>query len=262
MAMLDTLTLRVTDPQAQGRFYRNALGMSDRGDGRLGYATPEAALRFLKADEPYEPQRSDLYWKIAISVPDIDLACRQLAARGVAVTTPRQFLDVGYLASLTDPEGFTIELIDHWFEGRRPAGEQDTQRLGGGPHLNLVTLRTADIAGIERSLLNWGMTSLSVQPVLPYGFTLYFYAFTDERPPKAALTAIENRTWTYQRPYTVLEIQHVHGLGSETRPADKAGGYGGLTVCSERPLDPCSQLGITMVRSPPPRLYDVRADLA
>ncbi len=232
MTKLDTLTLRVKDPEAQKRFCRTVMGMSDQGDGRIGYSDRETAIRFAAADAPYAPAPTDLYWKIAVSVPDIELACAQLKALGVSCTVPKQFRDVGFLAKFVDPEGFTVELIDHWFEGERPALEIDRSVLGGGAHLSLVTLRTADIAGIEADLLAWGMTPLSVQRVNPHGFTLYFYAFTDETPPDPDLEAVENRTWVYRRPYSVLEIQHVHALDAETNPAEGAGGYAGLSISS------------------------------
>ena len=243
-AKLDTLTLRVADPEAQRRFYRDVLGMSDRGDGRVGYAPGEMAIRFLEADAAYAPAPSDLYWKIALSVPDIDLACRQLREAGVACSDPAQFRDVGYLAKFTDPEGFPVELIDHWFEGQRPDEAVDETRLGGGAHLSLLTLRAAEIAAVEPGILNWGMTPLSVQRVEPYGFTLYFYGFADERPPNPDLTAIENRTWVYRRDYTVLEIQHVDALAAVTTRPEGAGGYGGASIKGGDALAPCPALAI------------------
>ena len=260
MAKLDTLVLRVTDPEAQRRFYRDVLGMSDRGDGRLGYAEREAALRFVAAEAPYAPRPSDLYWKIALSVPNIERACAQLRERGVLASEPRQFRDVGYLANVTDPEGFTIELIDHWFQGERPEEAhdethdkthdetQDDTRLGGGAHLSLITLRTADIAAVEPEILGWGMTPLSVQPVEPHGFTLYFYAFTEEVPPDPDLEAIGNRTWVYRRPYSVLEIQHLHALDAETSPSENAAGYVGITVSPAGSAPACPRLRIAAPR--------------
>lgn len=227
---LDTLSLRVRNPDAQRRFYCDVLGMHRRADGRVGYADLEALIDFKPATAAYEPQKSDLYWKIALSVPNIEMACKQLRTQGVTCSDPRQFRDVGYLAHVTDPEGFQIELIDHHFQGERPALDLNKDLLGGGAHLSLVTLRSADIQTLEPQLLAAGMTPLSVQPVETFGFTLYFYAFTVERPPRADLTAVENRTWVYQRPYTVLEIQHVHALEEETGQRSNAAGYNGLSV--------------------------------
>lgn len=249
MTKLDTLTLRVKDPAAQRRFYCDILGMSDLRDGRLAYSPQEMALRFVAADAPYVPRPSDLYWKIALSVPNIDLAYEQLQSAGITCTAPAQFRDVGFLAKVTDPEGFTVELIDHWFEGDRPREEHDETLLGGGAHLSLLTLRTADIAAVESEINGWGMTPLSVQPVDPHGFTLYFYAFTDEQPPNANLEAVENRTWVYRRPYTVLEIQHVHALKRETTPSENVGGYSGVTISSADPKASCERLKVTAERS-------------
>lgn len=245
MPRLDTLTLRVRDPEAQRRFYRDILGMTDRGEGRVGYAEGEMAIHFAKAETAYAPRPTDLYWKIAISVPNLDLAVGQLRARGIAVTPPRQFQDVAYLAHVTDPEGFTIELLDHWFEGERPEETHDTTRLGGGPHLGLLTLRTTDIDAVAPELLGWGMRPLSVQNVSTHGFTLYFYAFTNEAPPDPDLAAIENRAWVYQRSYTVLEVQHVHGLDAETHPSKGASGFGGVVLRPPEPKRVSRRLGLS-----------------
>lgn len=231
MPQLDTLTLGVKDPDAQRHFYRDVLEMSDLGDGRIGYAQAEVTLNFVQASGAYISQPADLYWKIAISVPDIDLAFEQLTAGGHECSPPRQFRDVGHLAKLTDPEGFTVELLDHWFKDERPASaDMDPNKLGGGPHISLVTLRTDDIARVEPDLLSFGMTLVSVQPVTPHGFTLYFYSFADELPPDSDLKAIQNRTWVYQRRTTLLEIQEVHTLESVAVPNQGNAGYMGLTL--------------------------------
>ncbi|MEM7269168.1 MAG: VOC family protein [Pseudomonadota bacterium] len=244
MARIDLLTLRVTAPAHQTQFYRDVLGMKERGDDCVGYADAEARLRFVQADAPYASQKSDLYWKIALSVPNIELAYEQLRKAGVDCSEPHQFEDVGYLAHFTDPEGFTIELIDHAFKGDRTPFALDETRLGGGAHLSLVTLRTAEIDEVEPTLLGWGMRKLSVQHLTAYGFTLHFYAFTDEAPPNADLASVENRTWVYQRPYTVLELQHIHRLSEERRPPQSEGGYDRLTFTAQKPLSPLRRLNI------------------
>jgi len=247
MAKIETLTLRVSDRNAQRKFYRDTLGMDDLGDGRIGYNHQETALQFVQADAPYNPQLNDLYWKIALSVPDIDLACAQLEEHGIECTEPTQFRDVGYLAKFTDPEGFTIELIDHWFKGERPMARHDETRLGGGAHLSLVTLRTADIAAVEPEIIACGMKPISVQPVDPYGFTLYFYAFTDETPPNPDLSAVENRTWVYRRPYTVLELQHVYAMAEERIALEGQGGFQELAISTSAPIP---RLNINPINKP------------
>lgn len=230
MPAIEAVRLRCSDPDTQTQFYCNVLGMRKRANGTIGYTDKEAGLLFEAAELPYRPSPQDLYWKIVVAVPDIDLAHRQLTQKGIAVQAPRQVGDVAYLAHLQDPEGFTIELLDHWFEGGRPTEASETQRLGGGPCLNLLTLRALDIGPVDRSVKALGMTPLSVVPVPTGGFTLYFYAFTDERPPSPNLLALENRTWVYQRPYTVLEIQHLSGAGRMKRPQTQEGGYAGTLV--------------------------------
>ncbi len=227
MPRIDTILLRCRDPLAQRRFYCEILGMDVRANGAVAYGSEEAGLKFEKATHSYQPTKGDIYWKIALAVPNIELACEQLTAQDIKVGTPHQFQDIGYLAHFQDPEGFTIELIEHWFEGNRPEGRHDTSQLGGGASLNLLTLRTHDIAPIREDCLAWGMTTLSVQPVNDYGFTLHFFAFTEDTPPNSDLEAVENREWLYQRPYTVLEIQAVHATGEKT-PADlDTAGYSG-----------------------------------
>ncbi|MEM7044079.1 MAG: VOC family protein, partial [Pseudomonadota bacterium] len=76
-----------------------------------------------------------------------------------------------------------------------------------------------------------GMTLLSIQPVTDYGFTLYFLAFTDERPPHDDLEAVGNREWLWQRPYTTLELQHVSGAtGPFALPAAEEPGFAGIAI--------------------------------
>ena len=225
MAKIETIRLRCVNPDGQVAYYRDVLGMDVLAADTVGYGGAEAALKFLPAKEPYRPQTNDLYWKIALAVPDIKLACQQLTDRGISVGTPRQFRDVGYLAHFQDPEGFPIELIAHAFEGQGQSEPVDPDRLGGGAHLNLLTLRAAEIAPIREACTAWKMMPLSVQPVESHGFTLYFFAFTSEQPPSKHLTAIENRTWVYQRPYTVLEVQHVHDADQVRATSGTQSGY-------------------------------------
>ena len=71
LAKIDTLTFRVSNPVRQSGFYRDVLGMREIAAGRLGYSDAEAKLRFVKAQAPYVPANTDLYWKIALSVPQL-----------------------------------------------------------------------------------------------------------------------------------------------------------------------------------------------
>ena len=230
MPKIETIILRCIDPAAQQKFYVDVLGMTAFDDGSVGYDDPNAHLKFIKSEKPYVGSPQDLYWKIAIALPNIELACKQLRAKGVDIGTPTQFQDIGYLAHFTDPEGFTVELIEHAFEGQRTEIVIDTKRLGGGPHLNLLTLRTDNIHASKMACEDLGMTPLAIQRVQPDRFLLYFYGFTDDTPPAADLTAVENRPWLYQRPYTVLEIQNYLTPTAILPPNVKQAGYGGMAI--------------------------------
>lgn len=211
MKRLSGLRLGVKDPAALVAFYSDMMGMQalQEAEGwRLGYAGGDADLLLLPDGAPYTHATTDRYWKIGICLPDLDLACAQLRARGVAVSEPRQFIDIGYMAHLQDPCGFVIELLQHDFEGQGPSGDPDLP-LGGGAHIGQITLRTGDIAA---ELARYSeMKLLSVQDVAARGFDLHFLAYTEENPPHPDLRAVENRPWLWRRPYTTLEFQHIAG---------------------------------------------------
>ena len=235
MPRIEKIILRCVDPDAQRRFYCDFLSMTLFDDGSVGYGGEEASLLFQKCETAYTPAPNDVYWKIALAVPDIELACRQLIGRGIPVGTPRQFSDIAYHAHFTDPEGFAIELIDHWFKGNRPAqtSEQtlNLDLFGGGACLNLLTLRSSSaIEAVIKPCLNSGMKMLSIMPVEPYGFTLYFLAQTTDTPPTADPYAVENREWLFQRKYTVLEIQHIQNPVEILSVNDHAAGYAGTVI--------------------------------
>lgn len=178
----------------------------------IGYGGEGANLVFLPAKGTALRRRgpNDRYWKIAITVPDLDCAYRQLRARGIEVTAPNQFRDIAYMSHLADPEGYTVELIQHTFGGNDLTRQgDDALPLGGGARLGLITLRTGDLETEFTTCRDQlGMRYLSRQDVPDLDFCLYFLAFTDETPPLPDVDAVENREWLWQRPYTVLEFQH------------------------------------------------------
>lgn len=230
MPKIAIIRIRCQNPKDLLKFYCDVLGMEVLAEDVVGYGGAEAALQFLPGTEPYQPQSHDLYWKVALAVPNIELAHQQLTEKGVSVGVPRQFRDVGYLTHFQDPDGFTIELIEHSFQGERREEATDPKRLGGGAHLNLLTLRTANIRPIQEACARWGMRPLSIQSVESNGFTLYFFAFTTETPPSSNLMALENRTWVYQRPYTVLEVQHLHDAEQVLGISGSHSGYLGTEI--------------------------------
>lgn len=234
-----TLTLNVADPAGLAAFYCEVLGMKRIGNASplaVGYGGDGARLEFLPGSDaaPFQADRSDRYWKIAITLPDLDCAYRQLSARGIEVTAPNQFRDIAYMSHLADPEGHTIELIQHTFDGNVLTRRgDDALPLGGGAQLGLITLRTDDLeAEFSACRDKFGMRYLSRQDVPDLGFCLYFFAFTEETPPIPDVDAIENREWLWQRPYTVLEFQHRNEGHIVHRSSDK---QGAATVVIETP---------------------------
>ena len=65
----------------------------------------------------YKSERNDVYWKIGLSLQDVNLAREKIMNLDTSqVSPPAQFFDIGYLCHLADPEGFSIELLQHTFE--------------------------------------------------------------------------------------------------------------------------------------------------
>ncbi|MEM7388205.1 MAG: VOC family protein [Verrucomicrobiota bacterium] len=244
---LAALQLDTRDPEASIAFYSTVLGMRLlRGPGlsnrqrptnhSLGFAqgaTLQLRHRPWLTSARYRTEETDSYWKIGITVPDVDLARTRLVAHGVEVTEPTQFHEIGYLCHLEDPDGYTIELLQHRFaDNQVPIPPQAQWALGSEPTLGQVSLNVSDI---EASLAFFcdriGMRLLSRQRVPGRGFTLYFLAATDEALPEANVTSVSNREWLWQRPYTTLELRAFDSAHSFTaHPAEEAIGFRGLTL--------------------------------
>lgn len=227
---LSRLCLKVQDARALATFCTDMLGMRDLGrpgSPAYGYDAGQCLLVFDEADvEPYAPASNDLYWKIGITVRDLDRAVAYLQEEGCPISQPRQFRDIGYMAHLRDPGGFAIELLQQGFEGNAaPAG--DGHPIGGQAILAHLTLRITDLASAQRFCeARLGMRLMSVQPVPERGFTLYFYAWSDEPLPDPDLEAVGNREWLWARPYTLLELQHWQsGLDRVRKPGPGEAGF-------------------------------------
>ena len=229
MPHLSGIRISVSDPAQLAEFYTTHLGMTareERDGWRVGFSGSDADMLLMPGGLAYWHATTDRYWKIGLTLPNVDLAHAQLGASGIEVSTPHQFRDIGYMCHLRDPAGFGIELLQHHFEGNRPDHLGDpAQPLGGGARVGQITLRTGDINATRTTCEGLGMRLLSVQPVREPDFDLYFWAFTNETPPNNDLYAVENREWLWQRPYTTLEFQHVEGL----KPTVNTG-YVGLEI--------------------------------
>lgn len=229
--------LRVEDAAGLSAFYRTVMGMRPFESGEppaWGY-DPAGCLLELRdgATAPYRPGKRDLYWKIGVTVGHLDSAVAFLRRGGWPVSDPVQFRDIGYLCHLRDPAGFTIELLQRGFEGNEappPAGHP----IGAQATLAHLTLRVADLvaarAWCEDRL---GLRLMSVQPVPDLGFTLYFYAWSDEPLPNPDLASVDNREWLWSRPYTLLELQHLEDEPEIALPRVPAAGFDGLAYESD-----------------------------
>ncbi|MFY2823114.1 VOC family protein [Ruegeria sp. MALMAid1280] len=230
---LSAVLLRVADPDRLTAFYTDVLGMTGRAQGsnrRVGYGGQDADLLLMPGGGGYTHDSGQRYWKIGITVPNVDLAAAYLRHKGVEVSDPNQFLDIGYMCHLKDPEGFVIELLQHDFQGNRPENAADPAEPFAKACIGQTTLRTGDIAAEDGFCRAQGMRLLSVQDVDQYGFDLHFYAFTDEVPPNPDLWSVENREWLWKRPYTTLEFQHLAGAQFAPAPDYRGLEVQGLTV--------------------------------
>ena len=213
-AAISSLHLRVPDTCGLAEFYCEALGMqsvpSNLGSLSLGYVPNSCQLVFRKeAVSDRIERKNNFYWKIGITVRNLDAAVHFLEQKGVSVSEPTQFKDIGYISHIKDPNGFTIELLQCGFKGNEQSVSQG-HRIGSQATLAHLTLRVTNIAAAHDYFVNTlGMRLLSVQPVTDHNFCLYFYSWSNERLPDPDLKSVANREWLWARPYTLIELQHL-----------------------------------------------------
>lgn len=225
----------VPHPEETSAFYRELLGMENTGQG-VGYDGEQASLVFIPAaSRGFVAVPSDFYWKIGITVRNLDHAVGYLQKQSWPVTDPKQFRDIGYLCHLHDPNGFPIELLQQNFKGNSPAGKPPGHAIGGQATLAHLTLRVNDINRAQDYLQQQcRMRLISVQPVTDLNFCLYFFAWDRAPLPTPELDAVENREWLWARPYTLIELQHVMSADAAVAPPDETGpGFCGLAMTVE-----------------------------
>ena len=259
MSHLAHVLLDISNPDASLELYTRRLGMrlkatdvsSEPGAAiySLSFVTGamlrlrhRTASKFVNAR--YRPRDSDAYWKIGVTVADVDVARERLLASGIEVTIANQFHDIGYLCHFDDPDGYCIELLQHAFQqNHSPRPLTDSEPLGTYPNLGQVSLNVTDIGNslaFYRDRL--GMKVLSRQYVPERGFTLWFLGHPDLKPPADSIDAIENREWLWSLPETTLELR-AYDRPTEPRrahPPNEELGFRGISLSSsaepDRPL--------------------------
>ena len=262
-------TLQIADPDRSLPFYQTVLGMTLLAERSrdsethyfLGFVEPgcepktgqtrgAAGLQALQqdcllelvhdptrtaADVRQQPDKTEGYWKISLSVTDLNVAHDRLVENGIEVDTPRQVGDIAYLCHFNDPDNYCIELIQHDFQqNHQPEANDPTYQLGTRPGFLLITYRVRDA---EASLAFYtellSMRLLSKQSVEARGFTLYFLAYTADELPEPDVEHVGNREWLWQRPFTMVEFQHVWGTEDDADFAyrvDTESGFEGISL--------------------------------
>lgn len=261
-------TLRIADPGRSLPFYENVLGMKVLEQRLSGDAThyllgffpqgQHADTRTLDslqsqsgcflelvhdsvqpaAEVRRQPDTHEGYWKIALSVADLEIAHAKLIAKGVTPDEPRQVGDIAYLCHLNDPDGYCVELIQHDFKQNHTGMAEDSRYpLGTSTSFLLITYRIKDAStSLEFYTGALGMRLLSKQCVAARNFTLYFLAYSDEPLPVADVEHVDNREWLWQRPYAMVELQHIWGTEADDAFAYRVGpesGFIGIGIKAE-----------------------------
>ena len=185
--------------------------MQKSADG-FGYSPDEAHLAFEQGLVE-KPRPDEFYWKIGITVRNLDHAVQFLRSKDIIVPDPIQFQNIGYMTHIADPDGHSIELLQQGFEGNE-SDPSSGHPIGAQAILAHITLRIADLDAAQNWAEKHGLRLMSVQPIAGRAFTLYFYSWSEEPLPHAELEAVENREWLWARPYTILELQHLQSAAT------------------------------------------------
>lgn len=222
--------LQISEPKASLDFYLNKLGMllisqyeidnkhhyflsfSDKQDACLELVFAHDTVFSVQS----QPSLTEGYWKYSIAVPNLRLAREHLISQGINIGSPFEVKNIAYLCHFTDPDGYCIELIQHYFTNnsrKRLSSSSSFQECL--PTLNLSTLRVKQIDESLAFYTKLGMRLVSRQKVAGRNMHLYFLSFNMESPPSSDIDSLRVREWLWQRPYTLLELQHTDGIESE-----------------------------------------------
>ena len=233
MPYLHKHSLYISNPENSLDFYINKLGMKLVNEFientkefyhlKFNLDTNEAILELIfdKNNNCTVYQKIDSrltgYWKMSICIKDVDIARNKLLEKGIELTKAFQVPDVAYLCHFSDPDGYSLELIQHEFEKKHIKQKEDAlYALGNRAIFSLITYRVKDI---DKSLTFYKndlkMKLLSKMDVSKRGFELYFLGFTNESLPNEDVESIENREWLWKRGYTMIELQYVFGSNKD-----------------------------------------------
>ncbi len=205
---------RVDDFDELKEFYVDILGMQNFSTNKVmifGFNKNSCYLCFHKKSvKSYASDQNDFYWKIGITLKNLDVAVDHLRKKNISVSSGIQFKEIGYMSKISDPKGFVIELLQQGFLGYEEKISKNIHPIGSQGTLAHITLRITDL---EKSKYYFEeklkMRLMSIQAVKEYEFCLYFYTFSDEILPDEDLNSVKNRQWLWRRPYTFIELQHI-----------------------------------------------------
>jgi hypothetical protein len=164
----------------------------------------------------------------------LDYACQDLLTKNVAVLSPKQFEDIGYIPHLSYPEGFQIKLLQHASQGQKKVQWCKPMSLlvadaslGRSLYVPLILTEKFPIL-----LMKWVRISSQSNLCLPMVLAFTFLPTRmHENPPQSDLLAVQNRPWLWQRPYTVAELQHIHDSDADLLFAEVGlAGFFGLAL--------------------------------
>lgn len=258
MQYLQKHSLYISNPKASCDFYINKLGMSllkkfsenEKEYYHLSFDTsPNSKEAFLELifDKdnketifPKNKESLEGYWKIALSIKDVDIARENLLKKGIEVSPAFQVPNVAYLCHFYDPDGYCLELIQHKFQKNHIKEEENkTYALGNKAVFSLITYRVKDInKSLDFYTKELGLKLLSKMNVQQRGFNLYFLALTEDiLPNEEDIEAIENREWLWQREYTIIELQHILEFENDKDfkyEVGKSTGFNKITFISDK----------------------------
>ncbi|XQW84826.1 VOC family protein [Thalassotalea piscium] len=222
--------LQISEPNISLDFYINKLGMllisqykvASKHHYFLAFSEKQDASLELVFDPntvftvESQPSLTEGYWKYSIAVPNLVLAREHLILQGINIGSPFAVKNIAYLCHFTDPDGYCIELIQHYLtNNNRKILSRSTSFQECQPTFNLSTLR---VKQIDKSLAFYkklGMSLVSRQKVESRNMHLYFLSFNKESPPSSNIDSVSIREWLWQRPYTLLELQHTDDIESK-----------------------------------------------